>query len=166
MVAIVTENQKNELIGQEYAPYSYFNPISDDYNNWYITVEEIEQCVNPSFLWVKDLALIGKSNFISTDLYTVNFDESNQILTLNRFDGLVKTFEYNSLPNKQDFDNLKNYIFANYSNYTSVYFQRKDNIIYIINGEQSTTLVVAMMPAEGKQLFDIVGYHCIILMNS
>jgi hypothetical protein len=57
-VGLLTELQKNEIVGQLYAPDSYFNPIQDLNNNWIISVEEMEQCVNPSFLWVKDLPLI------------------------------------------------------------------------------------------------------------
>ena len=57
-VGLLTELQKNEIVGQLYAPDSYFNPIQDVNNNWIISVEEIEQCVNPEYLWVKDLELI------------------------------------------------------------------------------------------------------------
>jgi hypothetical protein len=57
-VGLLTLTQKDELIGQSYAPDSYFNPIQDLNDNWVISVEEMEQCVNPSFLWVKDLDMI------------------------------------------------------------------------------------------------------------
>ena len=57
-VGLLTETQKDELVGQWYAPDSYFNPIEDADNNWVISQEEMEQCVNPDFLWVKDLPLI------------------------------------------------------------------------------------------------------------
>jgi len=57
-VGLLTELQKNELVGQLYAPDSYFNPIQDINNNWIISVEEMEQTVTPEFLWVKDLDLI------------------------------------------------------------------------------------------------------------
>jgi hypothetical protein len=57
-VGLLTETQKDELLGQWYAPDSYFNPIEDADNNWVISQEEMEQCVNPNFLWVKDLPLI------------------------------------------------------------------------------------------------------------
>jgi hypothetical protein len=40
------------------APNSYFNPIITAEQQWVISVEEMEQCVNPDFLWVKDLELI------------------------------------------------------------------------------------------------------------
>jgi len=57
-VGLLTETQKDELVGQWYAPDSYFNPIEDADNNWVISQEEMEQCVNPDFLWVKNLPLI------------------------------------------------------------------------------------------------------------
>jgi hypothetical protein len=57
-VGLLTELQKDELIGQWYAPDSYFNSIQDLNDNWVISIEEMEQCVNPEFLWVKDLPLI------------------------------------------------------------------------------------------------------------
>jgi predicted DNA-binding transcriptional regulator len=57
-VGLLTELQKDELLGQLYAPDSYFNPIQDINNNWIISTEEMEQCINPEYLWVKDLELI------------------------------------------------------------------------------------------------------------
>jgi hypothetical protein len=57
-VGLLTEIQKDELIGQLYDLDSYFNPIQDIDDNWIISVEEMEQCVNPNFVWVKDLPLI------------------------------------------------------------------------------------------------------------
>lgn len=57
-VGLLTELQKDELIGQLYAPDSYYNPITDISENWVISIEEIEQTVTPEFLWVKDLEMI------------------------------------------------------------------------------------------------------------
>jgi hypothetical protein len=57
-VGLLTEIQKDELVGQLYDLDSYFNPIQDINDNWIISTEEIEQCVNPNFLWVRDLPLI------------------------------------------------------------------------------------------------------------
>jgi hypothetical protein len=58
-VGLLTELQKDELIGQLYAPDSFFNPITDAENRWVISIEEMEQCVNPDFIWVKDLEMIA-----------------------------------------------------------------------------------------------------------
>jgi predicted DNA-binding transcriptional regulator len=57
-VGLLTELQKDELVGQLYAPYSYYNPIQDIDNNWIISVEEMEQTTTLEFMWIKDLPLI------------------------------------------------------------------------------------------------------------
>jgi hypothetical protein len=57
-VGLLTESQKNELVGQLYDEDSYFNPLQDIEDQWIISVEEMEFCVNPEFQWVKDLPLI------------------------------------------------------------------------------------------------------------
>lgn len=57
-VGLLTETQKDSLIGQLYDEDSYFNPIQDLYDNWIISTEEMEFCVKPEFMWVKDLPLI------------------------------------------------------------------------------------------------------------
>jgi hypothetical protein len=57
-VGLLTETQKDELVGQEYAPDSYFNPIMDNADNWVISIEEMANCTNEEFIWVKDLPLI------------------------------------------------------------------------------------------------------------
>lgn len=57
-VGLLTETQKDELVGQLYDDDSYFNPIQDADDNWIISVEEIDQCVNETVMWVKELPLI------------------------------------------------------------------------------------------------------------
>jgi hypothetical protein len=57
-VGLLTEAEKDSLVGQQYAPDSYFNPIQDLYDQWVISIEEMDFCVNPEFQWVKDLPLI------------------------------------------------------------------------------------------------------------
>jgi hypothetical protein len=57
-VGLLTEVQKDELVGQLYDEDSYFNPIQMITEQWIISVEEIDQCVNPEFMWVKELPLI------------------------------------------------------------------------------------------------------------
>ena len=54
-VHLLTEEQAESLIGVEFMPYSYFNPIQDADGNWIISKEEVDQC---SFKWVKELPLI------------------------------------------------------------------------------------------------------------
>lgn len=57
-VGLLTEVQKNDLLVQQYAPDCYFNPIQDLNDNWIISIEEMVNCVNDEFLWVKKLPLI------------------------------------------------------------------------------------------------------------
>ena len=64
---LLTIVQKDELIGQTFAPSSYFNPIQDNDDNWIISIEEIDQCINPEFSWVKDLTLIDFNQKITLE---------------------------------------------------------------------------------------------------
>jgi len=57
-VGLLTVEQKDSLILQWYAPDCYFNPIQDINDNWVISVEEMANCTNDEFMWVKDLPLI------------------------------------------------------------------------------------------------------------
>lgn len=57
-VGLLTVEQKDELVGQMYAPDSYFNPIQDNADNWIISIEEMEYNININYMWVKDLPLI------------------------------------------------------------------------------------------------------------
>jgi hypothetical protein len=57
-VGLLTEIEKDSLVGQLYAPDSFFNPLQDNSDNWIISIEEMEQCVTTEFQWVKTLPLI------------------------------------------------------------------------------------------------------------
>jgi hypothetical protein len=57
-VGLLTIEQKDLLVGQLFDEDSYFNPIQDDNDNWIISIEEIEQNQNPSFVWLQDLEMI------------------------------------------------------------------------------------------------------------
>jgi hypothetical protein len=56
-IAYLTVEQKDQLVGEQYANDSYFNPIQDVAGNWVISEEEINFCTNPNFLFVKSLTL-------------------------------------------------------------------------------------------------------------
>jgi hypothetical protein len=58
LVGLLTEVQKDELVGVYYSADSIYNPIQDLNNNWIISVEEIQSTSNPDTMWVKDLELI------------------------------------------------------------------------------------------------------------
>ena len=57
-VALLTETEKNELLGVLYTEDCYFNPIQDINNNWIISTQEVDLCTNPDYQWVKTLPLI------------------------------------------------------------------------------------------------------------
>jgi hypothetical protein len=65
-VGLLTEKQKELLIGQQFMLDVYFSPIQDINDNWVISVEEIEQC-NNEFSWVKELELITYEPKITID---------------------------------------------------------------------------------------------------
>jgi len=58
LVGLLTIEQYEQVVGQMYAPDSYFNPIQDADDNWIISIEEIEFCTVEEFQWVKQLPLI------------------------------------------------------------------------------------------------------------
>jgi hypothetical protein len=58
LVALLTEQEKNLLVGQLYDEDSYFNPAQDADNNWYISTQEIENNIYPEFNWIQNLSLI------------------------------------------------------------------------------------------------------------
>jgi len=57
-VGLLTLEQKDLLVGQLFDEDSYFNPIQDNNDNWIISIEEIEQNQNPTFVWLQDLEMI------------------------------------------------------------------------------------------------------------
>lgn len=57
-VALLTDQQAQQLNGQLYATDSRFNPVQDNDDNWFISLEEVNLCENTEFMWVKDLPLI------------------------------------------------------------------------------------------------------------
>jgi hypothetical protein len=61
----LTTEQKESLIDQTYDGLQYFNPVLDADNNWFISIEEVNQCTNQSFQWVKDLPIINYNPIIN-----------------------------------------------------------------------------------------------------
>lgn len=55
----LTLQQKELLVGKMFADDSYFAPTQDINGDWFISKEEIDQCVVEEFLWVKDLEESG-----------------------------------------------------------------------------------------------------------
>jgi len=57
LVGIITENQKDELVGLKWTDDTYFNPIQDINDNWVISEEEVNGNENTSVSWVNSLTL-------------------------------------------------------------------------------------------------------------
>ena len=65
MIAIITELQKDILIGKQFEVDSYFNPIQDLNDNWVISEIEYYYCLglwyldelNSELIFIKDLSL-------------------------------------------------------------------------------------------------------------
>jgi len=57
-VGLLTIEQKDLIVGQQYTTDSFFNPILDLNDNWVISIEEMNYCDNNDYLWVKNLDLI------------------------------------------------------------------------------------------------------------
>ena len=51
----LTNKQADSLIGQWYAPDSYFNPVKDINGVYFIFDGEVDNCTNEEFMWVKEL---------------------------------------------------------------------------------------------------------------
>lgn len=58
LVAILTIEQKDSLVGQKYNSVSYWNPVQDCNDNWIISSEEISENEYSEFDWTKQLPLI------------------------------------------------------------------------------------------------------------
>jgi hypothetical protein len=57
MIAYITEQQANELRGQEWTQGNQFLSLQDENGRWFISEQEVKYCDNPAFAWVNDLEL-------------------------------------------------------------------------------------------------------------
>lgn len=55
---LLTEQERNKLLGQLVQPNWYFNPIQDCNSNWIISQEEIDSSIYPENEWIKSLPKI------------------------------------------------------------------------------------------------------------
>lgn len=54
----LTDGQAKSLQKRKYTDAMYFNPETDADGLWFISVEEVDQCNQPGFSWLKRLPLI------------------------------------------------------------------------------------------------------------
>tara|TARA_R110002020_G_scaffold402704_1_gene612848 strand:+ start:123 stop:338 length:216 start_codon:yes stop_codon:yes gene_type:complete len=57
-VAILTDKERDSILNLKYDDTSFFNPIRDIDGNWVISKEEINDCINERFSFLKSLKLI------------------------------------------------------------------------------------------------------------
>jgi hypothetical protein len=57
-VGLLTLEQKEDIQYKLFAPDSYFHAVLDGNDNWIITQQQMDNCINPDYLWVKELPLI------------------------------------------------------------------------------------------------------------
>lgn len=58
IAGILTEEQKDSLIGVQYVPNVYYHPVLNVDGLWCLSVEEIDNTTDEDYLWVKSLSLI------------------------------------------------------------------------------------------------------------
>ena len=68
IVGLLTIEEKDLLVGQQYAADSYFNPIQDSKGDWVISTEEINQNTNEEFNWLNDINLIEYSPVVNESI--------------------------------------------------------------------------------------------------
>lgn len=57
-VGLLDEEEKDALLGNQYATGKYFTPEQDADGNWILPMHQITGCTNIDFWWVKNLPLI------------------------------------------------------------------------------------------------------------
>lgn len=57
-VYLLTQHQKDSLVGQLVEPDCYFNPTQDCNDNWVISQEELDNSIYPEHDWIFDLPKI------------------------------------------------------------------------------------------------------------
>jgi hypothetical protein len=57
-VVLLTEPEKESLVGQLVQPDLYFNPILECDDNWIISTEEVNNSIYVEHEWIKSMPLI------------------------------------------------------------------------------------------------------------
>jgi hypothetical protein len=63
----LTQEQKDLLVGQTYDGVQFFNPTLDANGNWFISNEEVNNCIheNAAYEWIHDLPEIDHNPVVS-----------------------------------------------------------------------------------------------------
>ena len=57
-VVLLTEPEKDSLVGELVQPDWYFNPVLDCNGNWIISTQEVDNSIYPQHEWIKSMPLI------------------------------------------------------------------------------------------------------------
>jgi hypothetical protein len=57
-VVLLTEPEKNSLVGELVQQDWYFYPVQDCNGNWIISTEEVDNSIYPQHDWIKSMPLI------------------------------------------------------------------------------------------------------------
>ena len=57
-VVLLTEAEKNSLVGELIQPDWYFYPIQDCNDNWIISTQEVDNSIYQQHEWIKSMPLI------------------------------------------------------------------------------------------------------------
>jgi hypothetical protein len=57
-VIILTEEEKNSLVGHKFDGVQYFNPVLDGLGRWIISEQEVQFCNIQEFFWIKTKELV------------------------------------------------------------------------------------------------------------
>jgi hypothetical protein len=52
---VLNIDQKNQLVGVQFMPDQYYNPVQDANGDWFIFQYEVDNTTNPEFMWVHSL---------------------------------------------------------------------------------------------------------------
>ena len=62
----LTQEQKDQLIGQTYDGVQFFNPTLDADGNWFVSNEEVDQCTHEGMVeWIHELPEIDYNPVVS-----------------------------------------------------------------------------------------------------
>ena len=162
MIAIITQEQRDSIFGQKLDGVTYFNPQLDYNGKWYISSEEIEQTTDPNFLWVKDLALTGNGTLTEVDADSIDFINTDELLVVN---GKSKKIEKTlpEIPSRANLDALRSHLLTKYGAFDNFYYQRKDGLVHLYNGESVKIIAVANMTQEEYDIFNNAGMDALSL---
>lgn len=57
-VVRITEQEKNSLLGEKWDDETFFNPVLDADNEWFVSIEEVYGCNKQEFQWLKQCELV------------------------------------------------------------------------------------------------------------